>query len=75
MKMNRGELEVKAKEFDSKLKRHPMSSEELQKVLCDFVEELLQLKFMRSNCEHEWKYWCGSPENKTHKCSKCGFVG
>ena len=38
--MTRQELELKAKEFDSKLKRHPMSSEELQKVLCDFVEAL-----------------------------------
>lgn len=38
--MTREELELKAKEFDSKLKRHPMSSEELQKVLCDFVEAL-----------------------------------
>lgn len=38
--MTREELELKAKEFDSKLKRHPMSSEELQKVLCDFVEFL-----------------------------------
>jgi len=38
--MTRQELEIKAKEFDSKLKRHPMSSEELQKVLCDFVEAL-----------------------------------
>lgn len=38
--MTRQELELKAKEFDSKLKRHPMSSEELQKVLCDFVETL-----------------------------------
>lgn len=38
--MTREELELKAKEFDSKLKRHPMSSEELQKVLCDFVETL-----------------------------------
>lgn len=40
--MTRQELELKAKEFDSKLKRHPMSSEELQKVLCDFVEALQQ---------------------------------
>jgi hypothetical protein len=40
--MTRKELEIKAKEFDSKLKRHPMSSEELQKVLCDFVEALRQ---------------------------------
>ena len=40
--MTRQELELKAKEFDSKLKRHPMSSEELQKVLCDFVETLSQ---------------------------------
>lgn len=40
--MTRQELEIKAKEFDSKLKRHPMSSEELQKVLCDFVEALRQ---------------------------------
>jgi len=38
--MTRQELELKAKEFDSKLKRHPMSSEELQNVLCDFVEAL-----------------------------------
>jgi hypothetical protein len=38
--MTREELELKAKEFDSKLKRHPMSSEELQNVLCDFVEAL-----------------------------------
>lgn len=40
--MTRQELELKAKEFDSKLKQHPMSSEELQKVLCDFVEALRQ---------------------------------
>lgn len=40
--MKRQELELKAKEFDSKLKRHPMSTEELQKVLCDFVESLQQ---------------------------------
>ena len=38
--MTRQELELKAKEFDSKLKRHPMSSEELQNILCDFVEAL-----------------------------------
>jgi hypothetical protein len=38
--MTRQELQLKAKEFDSKLKRHPMSSEELQNVLCDFVEAL-----------------------------------
>ena len=38
--MTRQELKLKAKEFDSKLKRHPMSSEELQNVLCDFVEAL-----------------------------------
>ena len=38
--MSRQELEIKAKEFNSKLKRHPMSSEELQKVLCDFAEAL-----------------------------------
>jgi hypothetical protein len=38
--MTRQELEFKAKEFDSKLKRHPMSSEELQDILCDFVEAL-----------------------------------
>jgi hypothetical protein len=38
--MTRQELELKAKEFDSKIKRHPMSSEELQKVLCDFVQAL-----------------------------------
>ena len=38
--MTRQELELKAKEFDSKLNRHPMSSEELQEVLCDFVEAL-----------------------------------
>lgn len=38
--MTRQELELKAKEFDSKLKQHPMSSEELQKVFCDFVEYL-----------------------------------
>jgi len=75
MKMTRERLEVKAKEFDSKLKRHPMSSEELQKVLCDFAESLIQPIVMRNNCEHEWKYWCGSPENKTHKCFKCGAVG
>ena len=39
-RMTRQELELKAKEFDSKLKRHPMSSEELQNVLCDFAEAL-----------------------------------
>jgi hypothetical protein len=39
-RMTREELELKAKDFDSKLKRHPMSSEELQNVLCDFVEAL-----------------------------------
>jgi hypothetical protein len=48
--MTRQELEIKAKEFDSKLKRHPMSSEELQKVLCDFVEALRQPPVMRSVC-------------------------
>ena len=40
IRMTKEELELKAKEFDSKLKRHPMSSEELQKVLCDFAESL-----------------------------------
>jgi hypothetical protein len=40
IRMTRQELELKAKEFDSKLKRHPMSSDELQNVLCDFVEAL-----------------------------------
>lgn len=38
--MTRQELEIKAKDFNSKLKRHPMSDEELQIVLCDFVESL-----------------------------------
>lgn len=38
--MTRQELKIKAKEFDSNLNRHPMSSEELQTVLCDFVEAL-----------------------------------
>jgi hypothetical protein len=48
--MTRQELEIKAKEFDSKLKRHPMSSEELQKVLCDFVEALHQPPVIGSVC-------------------------
>lgn len=38
--MTRHELEIKAKEFDSQLKKHPMSSEDLQNVLCEFVEAL-----------------------------------
>ena len=33
-------LKQKAKEFDAKLTKHPMSSEELRDVLCQFVESL-----------------------------------
>jgi hypothetical protein len=36
--MRKEDLVLKAKEFDLKLKRHPMSSEELQEVLCNFAE-------------------------------------
>ena len=50
--MTRQELELKAKEFDSKLKRHPMSSEDLQKVLCDFVEALRHPPVSGSFCKH-----------------------
>ena len=48
--MTRQELQLKAKEFDSKLKRHPMSNKELQNVLCDFVEALRIHDVMRSVC-------------------------
>lgn len=67
--MTRQELELKAKEFDSKLKRHPMSSEELQKVLCDFVESLCQPTVMVQSeqlpCSH-----CGRPLKEHSKDSK-----
>lgn len=38
--MTREELQLKAMEFEFKLKRHPSNSEELQNILCDFVEAL-----------------------------------
>jgi hypothetical protein len=47
--MTREEIEIKAKEFDSKLKRHPMSSEELRGVLCDFVESFFVNDFIEQN--------------------------
>jgi hypothetical protein len=50
--MTRQELQLKAKEFDSKLERHPMSSEELQNVLCDFVEALRIHDVISSVCNH-----------------------
>lgn len=73
--MTRQELELKAKEFDSKLKRHPMSSEELQKVLCDFVEVLRihdvagRSEQLVCDCTSELfsKYYKGD--------GKCGYCG
>ena len=63
--MTRQELELKAREFDSKLKRHPMSSEELQKVLCDFVEALRQHDVSRRS----------EQVNCIHKTSKLRIIG
>ena len=76
--MTRQELELKAKEFDSKLKRHPMSSEELQNVLCDFAEALrihdVVGQSEQLNCDHEWKveaFDCyGMPYEQY--CEHCG---
>jgi hypothetical protein len=39
--MERNHIENKAKLFDSNLKKHPSSSEELQKLLADFAEQLI----------------------------------
>lgn len=77
--MTRRELEIKAKGFDSKLKRHPMSSEELQKVLCDFVESLWKhdiseknelLKSFTEYCDEEHGLfipsWVIDGYNKSH---------
>lgn len=64
--MTRQELELKAKEFDSKLKRHPMSSEDLQKVLCDFVEALHQPPVSGSVCKH-----CGCERDKHTVLGMC----
>lgn len=86
--MKRQELELKAKEFDSKLKRHPMSSEELQKVLCDFVEALsqppvsgmlpLNTKHQCFENGHAFYLVCeidnGRSKYGEHKCSRCGHV-
>ncbi len=60
--MTKQELELKAKEFDSSLSKHPMSSEELQKVLCDFYELLTPKKTTifcdnhRADLEHFMQY-------------------
>lgn len=73
--MTRQELELKAKEFNSKLKRHPMSGEELQKVLCDFAETLCIHDIGRS--EQLICPCCGS--DKTYKtdaihCNRCAVT-
>ena len=75
--MSRQELEIKAKEFNSKLKRHPMSSEELQKVLCDFAEAL-QIQDVSVQSEH---FVCNHPMRSreyytsgTFKCYQCGKI-
>lgn len=70
--MTREELELKAKEFDSKLKRHPMSSEELQKVLCDFVEALPQHDVV---CEfHCERFDFGRDKKCEQQCSDCHWM-
>lgn len=72
-------MEQKKKEWYSKLlvKLKRIESGELSVIeyISEVEEKLRQPIVMQSNCEHKWKYWCGSPENKTHKCSKCGVVG
>jgi len=75
--MSRQELEIKAKEFNSKLKRHPMSSEELQKVLCDFAEAL-QIQDVSVQSE---QFVCNHPMRSreyytsgTFKCYQCGKI-
>jgi hypothetical protein len=61
--MTRQELELKANEYDSKLKRHPTSSEELQNVLCDFVESLRIHNFVgRSE-----QFYCASDKDSRHE--------
>lgn len=69
--MTREELEIKAMEFDSKLKKHPMSSEELQKVLCDFVESLHQHDVVEQSeqCAHN------STDIRTLRCNCCNDCG
>lgn len=74
--MTREELELRAKEFDSKLKRHPTSSEELQKVLCDFVEAL-RIHDVVGRSEQLICPCCGS--DKTYKtvaihCNRCAVT-
>jgi hypothetical protein len=65
--MTRQELELKAKEFDSKLKRHPMSSEELQNVLCDFVEAL-RIHDVVGQSE---QFYCASEkDNRYERCEE-----
>lgn len=29
----------------------------------------------KTDCVHKWKYLCGTPQNETHKCIKCGVTG
>jgi hypothetical protein len=60
--MTKKELQEKAKNFESKLKRHPMSRAEIQIVLVDFVEYLeihgFNGQIDHSKCyhyNHEWK--------------------
>jgi hypothetical protein len=74
--MTRQKSELKANEFDSKLKRHPMSSEELQNVLCDFVEYLHihdvsgSLPLPRCKCgQNALPY---KAQIELDKCSRCG---
>lgn len=35
-----------------------------------FKNEYLKI----STCNHRWKYFCGTPQNETHKCIKCGLI-
>ena len=29
----------------------------------------------KNNCQHQWSYLSGSPQNETMRCKKCGVIG
>ena len=39
------------------------------------MNRLVQIKLKQKDCKHQWTYWCGTPQNETHRCTKCGAVG
>ncbi len=39
------------------------------------MNRLVQIKQKQKDCKHKWTYWCGTPQNETHRCTLCGAVG